>query len=109
MVRDGRGSRLTANGKKVSTRCDKVVQSPDLHLLCHCGQAPREKLFKEKGRDLSPHTVTGHFAPKSFRPGFLAPFLSHLALFKCHIPRSTSHKEKQANFKRNIPRSKKGG
>ena len=40
----------------------------------------------------------------SFRPDYLAPpFSSHLARFKCKIPRSISHKAKQARFKCNIP------
>ena len=38
--------------------------------------------------------VTGHFAPKSFRPCYLAPVSSHLPRFKNNIPRSLSHKPK---------------
>ena len=40
-------------------------------------------------------------------PQLLGPlFSSHLAFFKCNIPRSLSHKPKQARFKYNIPRSR---
>ena len=44
--------------------------------------------------------VTGHFAPIT-KP----PQGSHLMRFKCNIPRSLSHKAKQACFECNIPRS----
>ena len=70
------------------------------------------------------------FRLKSFRPGYFSfLFSSHLARFKCsiprsitrkkktnkqvrfkcNIPRSSSHKAKQARFKYNIPRSRNGG
>ena len=46
--------------------------------------------------------VTGQFAPKPFPPGYsIAPYFRVI----CNIPRSISHKAKQARFKSNIPRS----
>lgn len=45
---------------------------------------------------------------RSFRLGYLlgsSLFSSHLARLKCDIPRSVSHKAKQAHIKCNIPRS----
>ena len=49
------------------------------------------------------------FRPQVISPRLLNSFLTHLARFKCNIPRSISHKPKQACFKYNIPRSRKGG
>ena len=34
---------------------------------------PGKRCLKRRGETLSPRTVTDHFDPKSFRPGYLAP------------------------------------
>ena len=48
------------------------------------------------------------FRPQVFSLRLLYSILTHLARFKCNIPRSLSHEPKQACFKY-IPRSRKGG
>ena len=61
-----------------------------LFCTCHCRQAPRETLFKEKGRDF----ISSH-GNRSFRPQVILPRL-------LSPPRTISHEAKQARFKSNI-------